>query len=374
MADEAPQAAAAPATAPAPTPAAAPVATPRTDPTPAQVESRSVVKDLTSEIDGLWSQLEAPAPAPAERRAEPEPEAAAEAPAPAVQDAPPPKADAPKTEDAAPPPPAADDRAEIERQAEQRVRERIEREARAEREAAERIEAQADYQRRVAAFTGSQADYEAVERALLAANARADYSLLDALDVALPTGQKVSELKAGQKGLTPEEAATLLQAWQTNRAYQDVVGDAKVRRVLDYWNREVVEALGHPDVDGPAVMKHESPAKQMRAVIESVTAKVTQRVEAPLRAEIAARDERIAAQEQRIQSLLVERGNLSSQARAAEAATPDRPGLPAGTPRDLPRTAEEIRAMSADEFFKSGTADRLLRAIPSTTGQRRRAG
>jgi hypothetical protein len=222
--------------------------------------------------------------------------------------------------------------------------------------------------------TGHQADYDAVERALLAANATSDYSLLDNLDVTLPTGQKVSELKSGAKGLTAEEAATLLQAWKTNRAYQDVVGDAKVHRVLEYWNREVVDTLRHPDVDAAAVMQHESPARQMQAVIESVTAKVSQRVEAPLRAELKARDEKIAAQEQRIQSLLNERGNLSSQARAAEAASPDRPGLPAGPPRDLPRTADEIRRMSADEFFKSGVHERLLRAIPNGASQRRRAG
>ena len=361
MADEAttPQPAA-----PAQAPAAvqAPVATPESDPTPAQVESRSVVGKLSSEIDDLWSRVEG-TPTPEPQREQP-------APAPVAEAAPEPKpADAPKTPDA----PKAD-AADLERQAEQRVRERIEAERRAQEAAEAKIAAEAAYTQRVAAYTGSQADYDAVEQALLRANATADYSLLDNLDVTLPSGQKVSEIKGGQKGLTPEEAASLLQSWKTNRAYQDVVGDAKVHRVLDYWNREVVETLQHPDVDGPSVMKHESPAAQMRAVIESVTAKVTERVAAPLRAELKARDEKIAAQDQRIQSLLNERGNLTSQARAGEAASPDRPGLPAGAPRDLPRTAEELRRIPADEFFKSGMADRLLRAIPNTSGQRRRAG
>lgn len=361
MADEA-----TPATATAPAPAA-PIATPQTDPTPAQVESRSVVETLSGDIDSLWSQLEAtPAPERRQRteREQPAPEAVADTPAAET-----PAADAVKAE-AAPP----TDQAELERAAEARVRERMEREAQAAAAAEAKIAAEADYNRKVAAYTGAQSDYDAVERALLAMNASADYSLLDSLDVTLPTGQKVSEVKAGQKGLTPEEAANLLQAWKVNRAYQDVVGDAKVHRVLDYWNQEVLATLQHPDVDAPSVTKHESPAKQMQAVIESVTAKVTQRVEAPLRAELKARDEKIAAQEQRIASLLNERGNLSSQARAAEAASPDRPGLPAGAPRDLPRTAEDIRRMSADEFFKSGVNERLLRAIPSGASQRRRAG
>lgn len=362
MADEATQQ---PAATAAPPQAPAPVATPATDPTPAQVESRSVVESLSKDIDSLWSQLEAKSE-PRNERERPASEPQAETPPPAPEATPEPvKADAT-------PPPA--DQGELERQAEQRVRERIERERQAQEAAEAKVRAEAEYAARVAAYTGHQADYDAVERALLAANASSDYSLLDALDVTLPTGQKVSELKAGQKGLTPEEAASLLQAWKTNRAYQDVVGDAKVRRVLDYWNREVMETVRHPDVDADAVLKHESPAAQMRAVIESVTERVGERVAAPLRAELKARDEKIAAQEQRIQSLLNERGNLSSQARAAEAASPDRPGLPAGAPRDLPRTAEEIRRMSADEFFKSGVHERLLRAIPTGGNQRRRAG
>lgn len=362
MADEAtPQTATA-----APPQAPAPVATPATDPTPAQVESRSVVADLSKDIDSLWSQLEAkPAPQPRAEREQPAPETKAETPPPAPEATP-----EPVKAEAAPPA----DQAELERQAEQRVRERMERERQAQEAAEAKVRAEAEYAARVDAYTGAQADYDAVERALLAANATADYSLLDALDVTLPTGQKVSELKAGQKGLTPEEAASLLQSWKVARAYQDVVGDAKVRRVLDFWNREVLDTVRHPDVDADAVLKHESPAAQMRAVIESVTAKVGERVAAPLRAELKARDEKIAAQEQRIQSLLNERGNLSSQARAAEAASPDRPGLPAGPPRDLPRTADEIRRMSADEFFKSGVHERLLRAIPSGGNQRRRAG
>lgn len=353
MADEATLTSAAP---PTEAPQSAPVATPQTDPTPAQAESKSVVASLSDEIDGLWSRLEG--------KPQGEPEPAAPTPQ-AETPKPEPKAETPAEQ----PAPAVDE-AEYER----RARAKIEAEAAAQREAEERIARQAEYEQRVAAYTGSQADYDAVERALLAAATTSDYSLLDALDVTLPNGQKVSELKAGQKGLTLEEAGSVLQAWKTNRAYQDTVGDAKVKRVLDYWNQEVLSTLQHPDVDAASVIKHESPAQQMRAVIESVTAKVTQRIEAPLRAELKARDEKIAAQEQRIQSLLNERGNLSTQARAAAAASPDRPGLPAGAPRDLPRTPEEIRNMSADDFFKSGVHERLLRAIPSGVGGRRRAG
>src|SRR5574341_1326524 len=54
-------------------PEAATVATPQSDPTPAQIESRSVVKQLDSEIDDLWSKLEGATQPEQQPKLQPEP-------------------------------------------------------------------------------------------------------------------------------------------------------------------------------------------------------------------------------------------------------------------------------------------------------------
>ncbi len=341
-----------------PAPEAAVVATPDTDPTPAQVESKSVVNALSSEIDDLWKQAAKP---PAERTPrEPEqPEAVAEPPAPE------PAAEPAKAETTPPPP----DTATLEQQAYERARTELAAQQDAERKAADRLASEQRIRQQQEAYIGAQADYDAVNAAIRAASA-GDFTVLDALDVMLPNGKRVSEVK-GDKGLTAEEAAGVLNAWDQARAYEDVMGDRKVSQILDYWNREVLAALNDPDVDAAAVTKHESPAKQMEALKTSIRDRVTKRLTEAHTAELAARDKTIAEQTERINSLVNERGNLVSQRTAAQTATIDRPGQPGGQRRDLPRTAEEIRAMSADDFFKSGTADRLLQAIPGGRSRRR---
>lgn len=373
----------APETTPAPAAASPPpssadtgLASPQTDPTPAQVESRTVVSKLSTEIDDLWKQAEKP---PAER-ATPEPAAP---PAP-VAEAPPvaeakasdtpkpddqPKADAPKTEDAPPP-----TQAELEQRAYEKAKADFEAQQDATRKAAERLQSEQAFQSRKQAYTGSETDYQAVNAALRA-YLNGDALALDSLDVTLPNGQKVSQVKAGQKGLTEQEAATLLNAWDMARGFEDVMGDQKVGRVIQFWNDEVISVLQHPDVDGPTVMQHQSPGKQMQAVIESVAKKVTDRLTTAHTAELAARDKTIAEQAQRIESLVNERGNLTSQRAASEAASPDRPGQAGAPRRALPSTPEDIKAMPYDEFFKSGMHERLLSAIPGgLSPQRRRAG
>lgn len=339
---------------------AAVVATPESDPTPAQVESRSVVGKLSSEIDDLWRQADKPA----SERTPKQPDPVAEAPAPEPAAEPEPAR--------AETPPQAPDQAELDRQAEERVRTRMAAEQEAERKATEKLANEQRFRQQQEAYTGAQADYDAVNAALRAASA-GDYTALDALDVLLPNGKRVSEVKNGEKGLTAEEAAGVLNAWDQARTYEDVMGDRKVSRILDYWNAEVLATLNDPDVDAASVTQHDSPGKQMEALKASIRDGVTKRLTEAHAAELAARDKTISEQAERINSLVNERGNRNSQQLAARTATPDRPGQPGAPRADLPRTPEEIRSMSADEFFKSGTADRLLQVLPGGA-PRRRAG
>jgi hypothetical protein len=341
--------------------AANPVATPETDPTPAQQESKSVVSNLTKEIDDLWAKHERRAPveqpAPQEReapRAEPEPVSEpepvmAETPSPAV------------------------DQAALEQAAYEKAKADYERQQDATRRAQERLAAEQKYRAESDAYIGTESDYTAVNAALRAAST-GDFSALDALDVMLPTGKRVSEVKAGQKGLTQEEAASVLNAWDTGRKFENVMGDRKVQRIVDLWNSSVMSVLADPDVDTAAVTQHPDPANQMKAAIDTTRAAVEKRLAVAHKAELAERDKTIAEQAERIKSLVNERPNLTSQERARQAASPDRPGPGGNAPRDLPRTAEEIRNMSVSDFFKNGVNERLLQSIPGGAARRRRAG
>lgn len=362
MADEATENQAAPPAAAAAPPEAAVVATPESDPTPAQVESKSVVGQLTDEIDDLWSKIENAGPKAPPRQQAPDPEPVAETPAPTAEAEPEPAAEAPP----------AIDQAEIERQAEERVRQRIAAEQEAERKAAERIQQEQQSRAVREAYIGTQSDYDAVNEALREANATGDYSRLDGLDVRLPNGKRVSEVK-GQKGLTPEEAASVLNSWDLARRYEDAMGDQKVGRILDLWNAEVMSALNDPDVDAAAVTQHKTPGQQMDALKQSLRERITKRLTEAHTAEIKARDAEIARLNERVNSLVNERGNLTAQQRAAGAATPERPGQAGAARRGLP-TPEELRNMDATEAFKSGAIDRLLTAIPGGLPPRRRAG
>jgi hypothetical protein len=379
MADEQPSAPA-PQSAP---PEAAVVATPQSDPTPAQVESKSVVKSLSDDIDGLWGKLDGlkvenqqpraerqepaePTPEPQQptrQRDEngrflPKAETAQSEPAPAE-----PVAEATPTE--------AIDPAELRRQAYEQAKAEYEANERAQREAAARVQAEAEFSQRVERYRGSDADRAALQRALEAANL-GNPSALDAIDVTLPNGQKVSELR-GVAGLTPEEAQNVLNGWKQADELGDALADRKVGQLVGYWNNEVMAELQDPDVDAAAVTRHQTPGAQMRALKESVRAKVTQRLTDAHAVEIKAKDAEIARQAERIASLTEERGNRRSADLAANAATPDRPGAAGSPRRDLP-TPDELRSMSADEAFKSGAIDRLFQSIPGGLPARRRAG
>lgn len=387
MADE-PTTPAAPATE-TPPPAEPAVATPQTDPTPAQLESRSLIKQASADIDDLWSKIES---RPAEQ---PSPD-----PAPADAETPPPAADGRQRDDKgrftkaeaqpgevaapaeiaptetvaeAPPPPA--DPAEVER----RVRERIEAEQRQQEEARERIEAEQRFQREVGYYVGLPDDRQAVSAAL-EANDLGDTQLLDDLDVTLPNGKKVSEVARpdGSKGpgLTAAEARQVMIAWSNADRYGDALSDRKVQQVLGYWDRMTQAALDDPDVDASAVRAFRTPGEQIKAAIDTTRASVEKRLGEQHAAALAERDKTIAEQAQRINSLVNERGNLTSQQQAAEAASPDRPGQP-GASRGAVPSLEALREMSADEFFKSGLDARILESIPgglSPNQRPRRAG
>lgn len=312
------------------------------------------INAVSSEIDDLWAQAtrqspepEAPAAEPAAK--DPPPEPVAEAKQPEAK-----KDDAPKVDE----PPA--DQAELERRAYEKVKADYERQAQATRAAEERVRSEQQFQERVAAYTGNQADYDAVNAALRLA-ARGDYAALDNLDVLLPNGKRVSEVKGGQKGLTQEEAAGVLDAWESARTFQDIVGDAKVQRILSYWNNEVMTALQHPDVDAASVTQHAEPFKQMQALRDSVIASVTKRLTEAHTAEVKAKDAEIAKLTERVNSLVNERGNLVSQATASQSATPERQGAPGQLRRDIP-SPDELAAMSTDEAFKH--MDRIFASIP----------
>jgi hypothetical protein len=372
-------------------PSAAHVATPQTDPTPAQVESRSVVSNLTKDIDDLWAKAEgrAPAdeaPAPAETAVPETPAEAAtrtrdangrfqkaEAQAPAETPAANPAAEAisasPETTDEAPAPVL--DREAIIRE----ERARIEAEAAERERVRKQIEAEQQHRQTYEAYIGADDDYQAVQMALRACQ-RGDASALNRLDVLLPNGKRVSQVHAesqtGLSGLTESEAASLLDTWDANRGYEDVMGTKKVQQVLAYWDAQTVAALRSPDVDAQKVRSFSTPGEQMQAAIDTTRESVERRLSEKHAAELKAKDAEIEARDQRIQSLTTERTTLRSGQRAAEVASPDRPGQPGSLRTGLP-SIEELRQMSPDEFFKSGVNDRLLQSIPGGM-QRRRTG
>lgn len=375
MADEpitaAPVAEAPPPATAEPTPA--PTAADPIEPTTGQQEARTLEDRMTREIDEFWAQNSTlrrdargrftkaePAPEP-EPIAEATPEPAAETPAPVATDA-------------APAPAETLDEVAIE----QRVRDRITAEAEATRRAEDRVKAESEHRQAVEAYRGLDGDYNAVSAALRQYNLTGDTALLDALDVSLATtdGVKtVSQIRDGQKGLKPEEAANVLNTWEIARRFEDVLGDRRVQRIVDLWNREVVAELAHEDVDADAVTKHDTPAGQMKALREVVTERVTKRVEAPLRAEIDRLTTEGKAKDERIASLLAERGNLTSQQRAAETAVVDRPGVGGSQParRGLPTSGEEVRQMSDREFdaIKDELFARLGNPMQVRRGMRR---
>jgi hypothetical protein len=347
--------------------------------TPSQADSQDFRANLDAEIDALWAQAEGKAPSPdpetpAQRETRTRNERGQFTSASSVQataDAAP--GPAPTTETAEPvaeaAPPA--DQATLEQQAYEKAKADFERQQDAERAARERIEAEQRFDQEVGAYAGHAADRAALQEALEAANL-GDYRALEALDVVLPNGKKVSEVRPdGAKGLTQEEAQNLAIAWRNADRYGDALAGRKIQQLIGYWDQQTQTALADPDVDAAAVRAYRTPGEQIKAAIDTTRANVEKRLTTAHQAELAARDKTIAEQAERINSLVNERGNLTSQRQAASAATPDRPGAPGNLRRDLP-TPEELSDMSVDEAFKSGTIDRLFQSIPG--GTRRRAG
>ncbi|HVQ45096.1 MAG TPA: hypothetical protein VMT30_09155 [Candidatus Saccharimonadia bacterium] len=344
-------------------------ATPDTDPTPTQTDSKSFTKQIDSEIDDLLAQMEGRAPKTLMGEdAAPDPPSTEEKPAPAKADVP--KAEALKADTPAPTTP---DTAEIERAAEDRARARIADEQRVQQEADRRIRDEQQFKAQTAAYVGSDDDYGAVEQAVWQ-HLQGDSSALNGLDVVLPNGKKVSEVK-GSAGLTEDEAANLMTAWKTARRFEDVMGDRKVQRIVDLWNHEITSSrvLADPDVDQAAVTQHTQPHDQMRALRDTVRDRVTKRLTTEHAEVVKAKDAEIKRQADRIDSLVNERGNLTANRRAADAATVDRPGQPGARPT-VP-TPEELAAMPFEQAFKSGAIDRVLQSIPGgLQAPRRRAG
>lgn len=343
------------------------------EPTTGQQESRALEDRMTQEIDDFWAQNSTLRRDARGRftKAEPspDPEPVAEATTETVTETP-----APIVADATPTPAETLDEATIE----QRVRDRITAEQEATRRAEDRVRAESEHRQAVEAYRGLDGDYSAVSAALRAYNLTGDTALLDALDVSLATtdGVKtVSQIRGGEKGLKPEEAANVLNTWEIARRFEDVLGDRRVQRIVDLWNREVVAELAHEDVDADAVTRHDTPAGQMRALREVVTERVTKRVTAPLQAEIDRLVIEGKAKDERIASLLAERGNLTSQQRAAETAVVDRPGVGGGqsSRRGVPTSASEVREMSDREFdaVKDELFARLGNPMQPRRGMRR---
>jgi hypothetical protein len=349
------------------------------EPTPSQADSRQFKAKLDQEIDDLWAQAEGRAPAdptpepavddetPAQRetrarnergqfvKADPAPAAAAAEPVEPVAEATAPPAD----------------QATLEQQAYEKAKADFERQQEADRTARERIEAEQRFEQEVGYYAGFPNDRQAVLDAL-EANDLGNPSLLDALDVTLPNGKKVSEVRPdGSKGLTPEEARNLTIAWRNADKYGDALAGRKLQSLIGYWDQQTQTALQHPDVDAAKVRAFRTPGEQMQAAIETSVASAEKRKDAEIAAIRASTDAEIKRLSDRVDSLVNERGNLTSQRQAASAATPDRPGAP-GTLRSSLPTPEEIEAMSPDEFFKSGAGDRLLQSIPG--GLSRRTG
>ena len=346
------------------------------EPTPSQADSRDFRANLDAEIDALWAQAEGRAPA------DPEPVADAETPSAetrtrnergqfvkaetASEPAPTTEPDATVAEAAAP----SADQVTLEQQAYEKAKADFERQQEAERAARERIEAEQRFEQEVGAYAGHAADRAALQEALEAANL-GDYRALEALDVVLPNGKKVSEVRPdGSVGLTQEEAQNLAIAWRNADRYGDALAGRKIQQLIGYWDQQTQTALSDPDVDAAAVRAFRTPGEQIKAAIDTTRANVEKRLTTAHAAELAARDKTIAEQAERINSLVNERGNLASQRQAASAATPDRPGTPGNLRREIP-TPEEIAAMPADEFFKSGMNDRVLRAIQGGVSTRR---
>ena len=340
------------------------------EPTPAQVEGKSLVKNLSSEIDDLWARAEGRTPVTpddAEPRAEtPEPTRQRDASGRFASTAAPvePAPTEPVTETTVDP-------AEIRRQEYERAKAEYEANEQQQQETAKRVQAEAEFSQRVDRYRGSDTDRAALTRALEAANL-GNPTALDAIDVTLPNGQKVSDLR-GVAGLTPEEAQNVLNGWRQADEYGDALADRKVGQLIGYWNTEVMSVLQDPDVDASAVTQHATPGGQIKAAIDSTRTTVTRRLTEAHTAEVKVKNAEIERLTERVASLTEERGNRRSNDLAAQDATPDRPGAAGAPRRGLPRTAEEIRAMSADEFFKSGTNDELLRRLSPPTPLRRRA-
>lgn len=364
-------------------PAETAVATPQSDPTPAQVESKSLIAQTSGEIDDLWGKLGGLRPdagQPAEREAPPAEDASPPAETGRQRDekgrfvkpeAQP--AETPTEPVAGTPPPTADP-AEIERQ----VRERIDREQQAARDAEEKIRAEQRFHEEVGYYSGLPADRDAVAEALREYNL-GNPAPLDALDVVLPNGKRVSEIMRpdGSKGpgLTAAEAQNLANSWGQADRYGDALADRKIQQVIGYWDAQTQSALADPDVDAARVREYRTPGEQIKAAIDTTRERVTARLAEAHQKVVAEKDAEIATLTERVKSLVNERGNLTSQQMAASAATPDRPGQPGSVRRDLP-TPDQLRDMSADEAFRSGAIDRLLQSIPGGFGPRqaRRVG
>lgn len=322
--------------------------------TAAQAEGKAFTDKTSREIDDLWAKAEGRAPK-AETPAEDADEPTAEA-----------KADKPAEQKASEPTPD-----EIREQARAEERARIDREAKQKDDEARRLKAAQDYQQRVSQYVGSDTDMQSVVSALEAAHL-GNFAPLDALDVVLPNGKRVSEIK-GDKGLTAEEAQNLVYTWRQARELGDHVGDRKVQSVLNLWNTEVTAALDHPDVDAASVTQHQTPGEQMRALRESVTQRVTDRLTKAHQAEIATKDAEITRLQTRVDSLVNERGNLRSEALAADAPEIARTGQGSAVPRGLP-SPDDLHRMSTDDAFKKGGPIDQLWSIIEGGRPRRRTG
>lgn len=327
--------------------------------TPTQAESKGFRADLDAEIESLWAKAESGAPIDTDETPPPAPVAEAKAANAAPE---------PKPAETAPPAPEIDREAIIREE-----RARIEAENAEREQARARIEAEQKHRSTYEAYIGGEPDYQAVNAALRAAQ-RGDYGLLERLDVVLPNGKRVSEVHAesgsGLTGLTAAEASQLLDTWDQNRSYENVMGDRKVAQILGYWDAQTRQALTDPDVDAQKVRAFNTPGEQMSAAIETTRATVTKRLTEAHEAVVKAKDAEIERLTQRVTSLTNERQNTRSAERAAGVATADRPGAGPNLRQGIP-DPDALAAMPAEEAFKSGAIDRLLQSIPGGLSTRR---